>query len=820
MTLGLTSAEAAERKIQGLDNRVDLTSSRSIQDIFAANFLSIANIILLVIVVVLVAVGKPGDAFVTGGIVIINVFIGTFQEFRAKRKLDQIALLSRPHVRVIRDGQEIEVGQEDVVQGDVLVLKPGDQAVVDGPVVEDTRGGPTPGYLDMDESLLTGEADLIRKRAGDEIMSGSLCMQGGGVYLAEKVGEAAFAQKITKGARQFTRQYTPLQRQISIIVRGLVVLAIGLSILMALAYAYQEKAFEDGVSDVAVVISLVPQGLLLMITVAYALGALRIAGKGALVQQSNAVESLSHVDVLCLDKTGTLTTNKIIFEDVHPFDGDADKMRGLLGDFVSSVGKNNRTDEAIGAALAGQKYTVVSQIPFNSARKWSGACLEGPNGGTYILGAAEMVGPGLVDAPDYAAQIEALSQKGLRVLLFAHSPQTIRPEEIPTDREPDLPAELTAIGLISLSDELRPNVQDVLAGFRKAGITLKLISGDNPVTVQALAVQAGFDPDAKAVSGVVLAKMNGHEFEQAARDNAIFGRITPEQKKLLVDALRKDGHYVAMMGDGVNDVLSLKQAQVGIAMQDGSQATRSVADIVLLGNKFEALPHAFLEGQRILNGMNDVSRLFLTRTFYAALLIIVAGFINTEFPFTPKHNFLLTTLPVGIPAFFLAAWAKTGVPKKNLIQSVTEFVFPAGFAMVVATVFIWILYRASGDVSVETSRTALTFAALLGGFWIILLAEHEREDWQTGTIKGINPLRYAVTGAMLLLLIIVMAIPGLRKSLGLTTLSWADIGIIAGTMTAWAAGLFVLWRFNVIERVMIPNYSGSTTGYSTRAEKS
>lgn len=796
--VGLSSAEVAERQRQGLVNKADLASSRSLTDILKANFLSIANLTLLAIVLILFAVGKPADAFVTGGVVIINVFIGAYQEYRAKLKLDQIALLTRPKVTVIRDGHETQIDQAEVVQGDAILLNAGDQAVVDGKMIDDPRDDSPAKRLDMDEALLTGESDLVGKYPNDEILSGSFCVVGKGLYIAEKIGNESFAQKLTSGARQYTVILTPLQQQISIIVRGLVVVALFLTALLGLKAAFNQIAFADVVEEAAVAISLIPQGLLLMITVAYALGAVRIATKGVLVQQSNAVESLSHVDVLCLDKTGTLTTNRILFNALHPFEGTSEaELRQMLGNYIVSSGKDNRTAEAIAEAIEGtaQKTTLV--VPFSSARKWSAASFDN---GTYVLGAPEMV----MDCTPFQAQLDDLAKQGLRLLLLSHSATIMT--SIPEDREPDLPSSLNPLGLISFSDELRPNVKEVLSKFREAGITLKLISGDNPTTVAALAYHAGFSSTDRTISGVELANLDKADFDDAVRANAIFGRITPEQKQQIVDTLRRDGHYVAMMGDGVNDVLSLKQAQVGIAMEDGSQATRSVADIVLLGNKFEALPDAFLEGQRIINGMNDVNRLFLTRTFYTILLIVIVGFIGTEFPFSPRHNALLTTLPVGLPAFFLTMWARTGKPKHDLITSITEFVLPTGLTFTFLTVFIWILYRTYGVASVETSRAVLTTAALIGGLWVILLAEHERETWQRELIKRGDIRRVQLTVAMLGVFGLVMVLPGVRKFFEMTTLSWADLATITVSMTVWAIALHLFWRYNLIARLLIPDY--------------
>lgn len=814
MALGLTSAEAERLHAEGKGNDVNLKTSRSLLDIFRANFLSLANVILLVISGILILVGSFADAVLTGGVVAMNVVIGSFQEFRSKRQLDQIALLNRPRVTVIRDGAATEINQTDVVVGDAVLLRAGDQAVVDGRMVQ--REGDKVDKLDMDESLLTGESDLITKRQDDEILSGSFVVTGEGVYIAEKVGDESFAQKITAGAREFTQAVTPLQAQIGIIVRILVVAAIGLSIMLALSYGYQELRFSDGVEDAAVVISLVPQGLLLMITVAYALGAVRIARKGALVQQMNAVESLSNVNVLCLDKTGTLTTNRIIFDAIHPIgERDASELHSLVGDYITSTGAKNRTAEALAEAVQGQHQHIVTEIPFSSARKWAAASFDAnPKPGTYVFGAAEMILPStkVSNKADIRRKINQLADQGLRVLLFAYSDHITQP--IPDGEAIELPPNLVPLCLISFSDELRPHVRDVLDNFRRARIQLKLISGDNPDTVAALAYQAGFRKDKdRAVSGMALAKMDQLQFERAVREHNIFGRITPEQKQDIVDVLRKQGHYVAMMGDGVNDVLSLKKAQVGIAMESGSQATRNVADIVLLQDNFGVLPEAFLEGQRILNGMNNSTRLFLTRTLYTALLIIIAGFIGSDFPFTPRHNALLTTIPLGIPAFFLVYWAKTGQPKKNLLTSVGEFVFPAGFSLMVVTVFIWVLYLTAGSSTsadeVEYARSVLTVAAMIGGLLIIILSEHEREEYQNGDIPFVGDVRRVIlTVVMASIFAIVMLVPALREFFEMLALSTRDWIVVTVSMLIWAVGLSLMWRYDILERIMIPNYSG------------
>lgn len=792
---GLSTAEAAQRKAQGMQNIVPMRSSRSLTAILRENFLSITNVILFAIMIVLTAVGKPGDALVTGGVVLLNVTLGVFQEIRAKRQLDRIALLTRPKVTVLRDEKPIVIDPGEVVLGDALVIGPGDQIVVDGRLLSDRR-------IDVDESLLTGESDHIPKVRGDELLSGSFCVSGQGIYLAERIGGDAFAVKLTTGAREYRRVLTPLQHQVSILVRLLVILAIGLAILILLSSAITETPFDQMVQDTAVVIALVPQGLLLMITVAYALGAVRIANKGALVQQINAVESLSNVDVLCLDKTGTLTTNRIQLRQVIPVEELSEEyFRHLLGDFVASTGRVNRTAEAIADACPGTPHPLLVDIPFSSAHKWSGATFDHQTGslkGSYILGAPEIMIPYIDQGDLLASHAETWAELGLRVLIFAHHPSTlVRPE----NGTPRLPDHLEPLGWLTFTDELRPDARQVLDQFRQAGVQLKLISGDNPRTVAALAQLAGISHDVDVISGIQLDGLSDAQFAEAVDRVTVFGRITPEQKQRIVQALRAKGHYVAMMGDGINDVLSLKQAQMGIAMESGSQATRAVADMVLLNDQFAVLPAAIQEGQRILNGMQDNMRLFLTRTLYAALLIIVAGFIGTEFPFTPKHNAILTTLPVGIPALFLTLWARSGQPQKNLLRSVSEFVLPAGFSIMVVTLVVWLLYHTH---TLLVQRTLLTTTALLCGLVVIVLAEFSSEDWQRNRVLPGDKRRVWLSLAMMIAYMALFPIPAVRDGFELHTMVWKDIAITLSAVVIWALSMVAVWRYDLIRRLLIP----------------
>jgi len=798
---GLTEQEAIKRREQGQGNNVRIQTGRTYAQIVFQNFFTFINCILFGIGFVMVLLGLYGDAFVSVGVVMLNVIVSLVQETRAKRQLDQIALLTRPKATVIRDGQEKIVDPSEIVIGDMICADAGDQIVVDGAVVGD-------GKMDVDESLLTGESDLVSKKAGDEVFSGSFCVSGRATYEAQKVGVESFANKLTITARQFRIVRTPLQKDINLVVRLLLALATVIGVLFIASFAIDGASAKRIVQTAAVIAGLVPAGLILMTATSYAIGAVRMSGKGALVQRANAVESMSNVNVLCLDKTGTLTANRINLAQVVPLGISETELKNALGDYARSTRAGNRTSEALKTGLEGQSRKILDEIPFSSARKWSALTFdEEARRGVYVLGAPEMVRPYLTDDTDIAqAQIDQWLDHGMRVLLVAHSQDLHMLHD--SLGQPRLPGDLQAIGLVSFSDELRPEAKETLDGFLKAGIRLKIISGDNPYTVAALAKQAGLADDIRAISGTELEAMSASEVGQIAEDMTIFGRITPQQKEMLVQSLQDQHHYVAMIGDGVNDVLSLKKAHIGIAMQSGSAATRGVADIVLLGDSFAALPKAFMEGQRILNGMGDIIRLFLTRAFYAALIIIgTAIMMNTQlFPFIPKHASLLTLLTVGFPTFGLAAWAHVGVPEHHLVRSTMRFAIPAAlltaaFGMGIYFYYILTIYEPNpGLYTLGFARTALTTFLVSCGLVLIVFAEPPTPLWVAGDeLSG----DWRPTGLALLMFatfILINAVKPLRVFFELEVLRVTDYIFIATIVLVWTVALRSIWRSRLLER--------------------
>jgi cation-transporting ATPase E len=825
---GLSTSEVTNRRRNGQGNNIKLETSRSYRDIIVTNVFNVINVILFAIGAVMIFIGRISDAVTSVGLIVLNVIIGVYQEIRAKRQLDRIALLTRPKVNVIRDSHEQVIDPSELVLGDVIVVRAGDQFVVDGVVVG--------GKIDVDESLLTGESDLIPKEDGDELLSGSFCVAGTAMYEATRVGNDSFANKLTANARQFQIAYTPLQREINFILRLLMLLAGFIGFLVLIGTILSEVPFMRQVQIAAVIAGLVPNGLFFMVILAYAMGALRIVQRGALVQQSNAVESLSNVTVLCTDKTGTLTANRINYHDVFPVGIEKADLERLLGDFAHSASANNKTGEALVASLKGAKRSCADEVPFSSARKWSALAFDEPGlRGVYVLGALEMLQDHLSIDEAAQQQLTAWSDEGLRVLVCACNPDIIMLHD--DKGEPSLP-ELRLLGLVSFSDELRPHLRETMAEFATNGIQLKVISGDNPQTVAALARQAGLPGELQYVSGPELALMSDDEFKRAANEKTIFGRITPSQKEALVEALHEQGHYVAMIGDGVNDVLSLKKADMSIAMESGSSATRAVADMILLGDSFEALPPAFTEGQRIINGMKDILRLFLTRVVYSALLIIAVAIIGLGFPFLPTQTALLSFLTVGLPTLALAMWARPGpLPRRSILREIAHFVVPASASIFFFGLFIYIIafflsaaelidfnvtpeaiesFERYTDIDYDIStkdafilevsqliaQTSLTAFIVFSGVILLIFVEPPIEWFVGGDDLSGDWRPTMIAGVMLAGFVVTALFEPLRQFFGLIALPFPAYMLIGIATVIWMLVLRRAWRKRWLQRFL------------------
>ncbi|HEX8730780.1 MAG TPA: HAD-IC family P-type ATPase [Ktedonobacterales bacterium] len=814
---GLTTAEAQARRARGEGNTASAPTSRSYRQIIVENVFTFINLALFGLGISLALLGRFLDALISTGVISLNIVVSLVQEIRAKRTLDRIALLARPTATVLRDGEERTLSPDELALGDTLKIEPGDQIVVDGRLLSEHP-------LTVDESLLTGEADPIPKQRGDTLYSGSYCVTGEGYYLAERVGAQSFMNQMTTSARAFRRTLTPLQREIHLVVRIALLIVIYMEFLLVITSIARDINLADSVENSTIVAGLVPNGLFLSIAVAYALGAVRILRYGALVQQSNAIESLSHVDVLCFDKTGTLTTNQLAVADAHPLAGTTQaELEAALGAFAASVSGGNRTSEAIAARWPTEPHAVAGAIPFSSARKWSAlAFAAGEPRGVLALGAPETLLPYLAAGGDrasaawrsIAAVAEPLTQRGLRVLLLAQSPEP-QPLEDLGDAS-TLPTGLQPLGLVSLSDELRPEAREALSAFVQAGVSPKIISGDNAGTVAALARQAGLPADALLVEGADLEKLSDEALGMTAESATIFGRITPHQKERIIRALRQRGHYVAMIGDGVNDVLSLKQADLGIAMRSGSQATRGVADLVLMQDSFAVLAPAALEGQRILNGMQDILRLFLARISTVGL-VIMSGLIVGVFPLELRQGSLVTLFSVGVPTILLAFWARPGaIPPGRLVRRLLHFILPPalltailglGLFMGVYALRVAPATIASASVGDDTlgllaAQTALTTFIVFSGLLLVIFVEPPTEWWVGASKLGGDWRPTWLALGLLAAFALISLIPPLRDLFSLSALQPREYALIVGASAVWLFLVRWVWRSQALSRYL------------------
>ena len=796
---GLTESEAGRRRAAGMANDARVGSGRSYADIFRENALNPVNLLLVGISIVLALLGLWGDAAVTIVLVLVNVVVAVYQEGRAKQTLDRLSILTRPTATIMRDGVAKVTDQHEVVLGDALVVKLGDQLMLDGRVLD--------GAMEVDESLLTGEPDRIPKRAGAEVYSGSVCVSGTATYVATRVGAESFANRLTSQARAMGDEPTPIQRDVGRVMRAMTALVAIAAVPVLIGIFVRTGGIEpiETARAAAVLVALIPQGLIVMVTVTYALAIVRLAGGKALIQRSNAVESMSRVDVLCLDKTGTLTTPLIELVDTHPF-VDAAELRVALGDFLASTSLATRSADALRAAHPGTKHDIDSEVTFTSELRWSGlryAADQSPDtpfGISYVLGAPEVVGEHVSGdkAKEIADQTHKWADEGLRVMLFAAAPDTA--DLRASDGSPRLPDGLRPLALFALREQLRPDARETLARLTAAGVRLKLISGDNPVTVAALTRQLGLVLEGPPTSGLDLAEMDDAGLAHAVGKATIFGRVPPSLKARLVQALRASGFWVAMIGDGVNDVLSLRQAQLGISMQSGSQATRAAADMVLLDDSFAALPVAVVEGQRIISGMQDSLYLFLSRAMYMSIVIFGAALLGLAVPVSPRHNTVLALLTVGIPAIFLAIWARPARPGIDSLRRILLLVIPPAVACAALGLPLYIYYAQTTDVTF--ARTVFTSFAVLCGLGLLPLLEPPIGESMSGADADgadIRPTLLAL--AMLGLYLLFFIIPPLRDFFELAPLGLTEIVLIVVLALVWAVAVMVLWRTRAVDRI-------------------
>lgn len=712
---GLTSAEVSQRVARGETNQLPPRSGRTTWDIVKANVFTRINFLLMVLFVMVLSTGSIVNALF-GFLIIINSGIGMVQELRAKRTLDSLAVVGEGKPTVRRDGVAAEIPREDVVLDDIIEIGPGDQIIVDGEVVEAS-------YLEVDESLLTGESDALEKSAGDRLMSGSFVVAGVGAFRATQVGEGSYAAKLTAEASKFSLVKSELQGGINKILR----LITWLLVPVGLATVWVQWTENPGESWQQIVlrmsgalVPMVPEGLVLLTSLAFAVGVVRLGQLNVLVQELPAIEGLARVDVVCADKTGTLTENGLRFTGAEPVD-DADQaaIREVLSQLVSADSRPNASMQAIEHELGkpSSAWTSHAMAPFTSAKKWSGVSFVGH--GNWVIGAPDVLAP---QGSLVAAEAERIGMTGRRVLLLGES-------DVVVD-SPQAPGMVRPRALVVLEQKVRPEAAGTLTYFASQDVAVKVISGDNAKSVGAvtssLGVEAGEVIDARTLPE------DPAQFADTVERAGVFGRVTPQQKRQMVAALQSRGHTVAMTGDGVNDVLAIKDSDLGVAMGSGAAATRAVAQIVLLDDSFATLPHVVAEGRRVIGNIERVANFFLTKTMYSVGLALLVALWRLPFPFVPIHVSFVGWFTIGIPASILALAPNAERARPGFLKRVMSFSIPGGIVVAVSAFSTYLLVKPSqmdSVLGIQASTATLT-TLMIGGAWVMVTTARPYQWWK------------------------------------------------------------------------------------------
>jgi cation-transporting P-type ATPase E len=784
---GLTDAEVAQRVADGKTNDVPTRAARSVSDIVRANVFTRINAILGVLLVIVLSTGSViNGAF--GLLIIANSAIGIIQELRAKQTLDKLAIVGQAKPLVRRESGTTALLPSKVVLDDVIEIGPGDQIVVDGEVLEENN-------LEVDESLLTGEADSIAKDAGDNVMSGSFVVAGSGAYRATKVGREAYAAKLADEASKFTLVKSELRSGINKILQFITYLLwpAGLLTIYTQLFTTDVGWRRAVLAMVGALVPMVPEGLVLMTSIAFAVGVVRLGHRQCLVNELPAIEGLARVDVVCADKTGTLTENGMRVSDLKPLSAAA--VGDVLAQLASDDARPNASMQAIAEAYKMPPgWTATATAPFKSATKWSGASYG--EYGNWVIGAPDVL---LERGSPVAEQAEQIGSSGLRVLLLGSS-------DLPVDHA-DAPGAVTPVALVVLEQRVRPDARDTLDYFASQNVSIKVISGDNAVSVGAVAGSLGLEGETMDARQLPDQADN---LADTLEEYTTFGRVRPDQKRAMVHALQSRGHTVAMTGDGVNDVLALKDADIGVAMGSGSSASRSVAQIVLLDNKFATLPYVVGEGRRVIGNIERVSNLFLTKTVYSVLLATLVGLAGLAskifgsdpllFPFQPIHVTIAAWFTIGIPAFILSLAPNNERAHPGFVRRVMTSALPSGLVVGIAT-FSSYLAAYQGREASETQQTQASTAALITllvtAVWVLAVVARPYQWWRVALVS-VSGLAYVV----------IFSIPAAQKTFMLDpsnmviTLMALGVGLVgAATIEAiwWVQGRILgeprrLWR--------------------------
>lgn len=735
---GLSQGEVAERVAGGLTNAFDETTSRPLAEIIKANVLTRFNAILGVLFVVVMATDQFADALF-GFLVVINSLAGIVQEYLAKRKLDRLAFLHAPTANVVRDGVVLTIATRDIVLGDLVELHGGDQVPADGVVI-------VADSLEVNEANLTGETDAVVKQDGDRVMSGTIVVSGNGRFVTDAVGPAAYAQRLSAEAKVFTRAQSEIHGAINTLLRYItwaIVIAIPLQ-WWSQFHSVREGTWRDAtIRASAGLIGLVPEGLVLLTTLAFLTAAVQLARKQVLVQELPAVEGLARVSVVCLDKTGTLTTGRIVFEGIEILEqSNETDVRAALGALANDPNANSTLTTIAESIDQPPDWVCISRTPFNSTRKWAGAHFS--EHGSWVLGA-----PDVLLEPNHSVleRVTELAEEGRRVLLVAYSSNALDGTVLPSMLQP--------FALVVLREEIRPDAAETLHYFAEQDVAVKIISGDNPVTVAAIARQVGL-LNVVAVDAQTIGS-KADELRDVVTRASVFGRVSPQQKRSLVHALQDSGHVVAMTGDGVNDALALKRADIGIAMDNAAPATKAVAQLILLDGRFSHLPSVILEGRRVIGNVERVANLFVAKNAMSFIAIVSAAILQIRFPMLPRHLTLLSTVTIGIPAFLLALGPNAKRYEPGMLRRIVSFAVPAGaiagIAVVVADVFARWSYQVGDGIvcTVDDAKapidpscwrvgTGATLAVLIVFLWILVILARPLRTWKVALIASMMAL--------------------------------------------------------------------------------
>jgi magnesium-transporting ATPase (P-type) len=754
---GLAPNEVLTRTRAGQTNEVTERTSRTIGEIVRGNVFTRFNGILGALFCVMLLVGSVRDALF-GGVLVANALIGIVQELRAKRVLDRLTVLSAPKARVVRSGLPLEIPVAAVVLDDVIDIAAGDQVVADGTVL-------TSEGLEVDESLVSGEAAPVLKPRGASLLSGSFVAAGYGRYRATAVGAAAYAHQLAHEARRYAPAHSELQAGINQILRLITWGLIPMGALLVASQLDAQGALSKALqSTVAGLVPMVPEGLVLLTSLALATAVTRLGRRSVLLQELPAVEALARADVVCLDKTGTLTEGELSVDALEAL-GNASLIENALGALAAIDPKPNASLRAIAARFpVPQDWRSISDVPFSSARKWSGATFD--DQGSWILGAPDVLLSGQAVTSDLLSRVAAHAEAGKRILLLARTHRSFAANELPSDLQP--------AAIVILAEPVRADASETLRFLAEQDITLKVISGDHPQTVASITRRAGLRDPGLPVDARELPRDQA-SLAALVETRTVFGRASPQDKVSIIKALRERGHVVAMIGDGVNDVLALKEADVGIAMGSGTSVTRGVAQLVLLASQFSALPSVLSEGRRVIANVERLAALFVTKTVYAFLLALAVGIADLVFPFLPRHLTLIGALTIGVPAFFLSLAPNAARARPGFVIRVLRFAIPAGTLAFAATFAAYLFVGGPLEATFEQARTAATLVLLLLGLWVLVILS-----------RPLTVLRGALVAAMAAAFAVVQFFLPLRAFFALEPLPAGML--VASVMIAGAAG--------------------------------